>query len=78
MMGQWVILTIIFRQFGSCSLITTRGLELSYLSVYISLSVQFKQFTDKGYKEIMALSLTTNIKYAVRFRSTSVWGGSVS
>jgi len=47
------------------------GLDLSYLSVYISLSVHLGQFTDKGYKEI------TNIKYAVRFRSTSVWYGEV-
>ena len=27
---------------------------------------------------IMAYSYSTNIKYAVRLRSTSVWGGSVS
>ena len=30
------------------------GLELSYLGVYISMSVRFRQFTDKGYEKIMA------------------------
>ena len=41
------------------------GLDLSYLSVYISLSVQLGQFTNKEYEEIMAYSYSTNIKYAV-------------
>ena len=34
--------------------------------------------TDIGYSEIIAYSYSKNIKYAVRFRSTSVWGGFVS
>ena len=54
-----------------------RGLDLSYLSVYISLSVQLGQFTDKKYEKIMAYSYSTNIKYAVHFQSTSVWEGFV-
>ena len=71
-MGQWVILTIIFRQCGSCSLINTRGLELSYLSVYISLSVQFKQFTDKGYKEIMVQYLKFDIVFSEPFMNNEI------
>ena len=58
--------------------VSAGGLELSYLAVYISLSVRLRQFTDIEYKEIMAYSYSTNIKYAVRFRSTNVWGGFVS
>jgi len=53
-----------------------RGLDLSYLSVCIS--VYFEQFSNQGYEEIKAFSYSTNIKYAVRFRSKSVWGGFVS
>ena len=41
------------------------GPDLSYLSLYICQSVHL------GY------TYSTNIKYTVRFRSTSVWGGFV-
>jgi len=53
------------------------GLALSYLSVYISLGFHFGQFTNDGYEEIMTYSYNTNLKYAVRFRSTSVWANSL-
>ena len=45
---------------------STGKLDLSYLSVYISLSVQLGQFTDKGYKDIMIIRIiqTSNMQHA--------------
>ena len=35
----------------------------------IQIECTIRRFIDEGYKEIVALSYSTNIKYAVRFRS---------
>ena len=54
--------------------VKTKGHGSSLSACLYSSSVHLGQFTDQEYKEIMDYSFSTNIKYSVRFRSTSIRG----
>ena len=54
------------------------GWILAICSLYISLSVNYRQFTDEGYQEIMAYIhtvQTSNMRYTLEYKERGKAGG---